>query len=50
MNENEKHQLIAAAWMKIKNYQGDSDPKHLEKAEQYLNEVIDNYLAQKEAN
>ena len=46
MNENKKHQLIAAAWLGIKNYQGDSDPKHLENAEQYLKEVIDNYLGE----
>ena len=48
MNQNEKHQLIAAAWINIKNYQGDSDTKHLENAEQYLKEVIDHYLAEKE--
>ena len=52
MNQNEKHQLIAAAWINIKNHQGDrnNNPKHLENAEQYLKEDIDHYLAEKEAN
>ena len=48
MNENEKHQLIAAAWINIKTHKGDrnNDPKHLENAEQYLKEVVDYYLAE----